>query len=98
MDNKLRIELINTLHENTECLQVLSHQVSDMFKRLLEAGDRMALGLGQDPDAEPLPPVMEFFDQVRISNDLLKDIMAVMNMLGRNHLQIAKALVPPTLQ
>ena len=87
------LAMMEKLRENAACLQIHTGLIKDLLDRVYAAGNQMALGLGQNPDAEPLPAVAEFLDQLRIGNETLTEILATVRMMGENDTAIAESVL-----
>lgn len=76
-------DALDSVKDINDCVLVLN-RFGDVVGGLLDAGNRMALSLGQDPDAEPLPPVKQFFDQVGVSLDMVREFQDALRLIGMN--------------
>lgn len=97
-EKRLRAEVIDKIRDNLELMVTITFQIGELTHGLVDAGDRMARGLGQNPDAEPLPPVHEFFLRVQESKDRVREIMSTIRLLGNNHNTMVKMLMGPVMQ
>jgi hypothetical protein len=98
MDREIQIKVMLKVRENLEYLMAVTGQLTDLVHLMLDAADRMAQGLGQEPDAPPLPPVEQFLAEVAGSKEIVNELTATLQLIGHNHGLIAEAITDPPLQ
>jgi hypothetical protein len=90
--------LFTKLLENQDYDFSLHEQIRELVGGLIGAADRMAQGLGQNPDEPPLPPVEEFLGEVEASKDTIKQMMETLLVAKRNQRQILELIVRMRIQ